>query len=46
MKGNYKDLLKYGKNGHKYVLKEGNNWESKSSVHLIRAYDKLLKNSN
>jgi len=46
MKENYKDLLKYGKNGHKYVLKEGNNWESKSSVHLIRAYDKLLKNSN
>jgi glycosyltransferase involved in cell wall biosynthesis len=46
MKENYKDLLKYGQNGYAYVFKNGNNWECKSSVHLIKAYDKILKDSD
>lgn len=43
MKKNYKNLIKFGENGLKFVLKKKNNWEDKSEKDLLNAYYNLSK---
>ena len=39
-----KKLKDYAQNGYEYVTKEGHNWEIKSALNLVSAYQGLFKN--
>ena len=40
---NSRKLLNYAQNGYDYIFKKKNNWEDKSELGLLKAYDSLFK---